>query len=154
MENHMRPPVTIDALMDEWHKDAPISQVDPQKSLIKIPELHSKYLSILTHHNMMVKKIQTNYNEQRRIKFEWYLGNLNNPEDLEHYKLEPMMKRIGRSEVPEYVNADAELNAILLKKVVHEEIVDFCKAVIKELTSRTWQIRTYIDYEKFLQADR
>lgn len=148
----MKLPVTIDVLMEEWPKDAHIDQIDPQKSMAKIPELHAKYLRILTHHNMIVKKIQASYNERRRIKFEYYNGDLNNPEDLAKHGLEPFPKKIIRSEIGQYLDADAELNSILLKKVVHEEIVDFCKAVLKELNQRTWQLKSYMDWERFMRG--
>ena len=148
----MKPPVTIEALMEEWSKDAPIDQIDPQKAMAKIPELHAKYLRILTHHNMVVKKIQSTYNERRRVKFEWYNGDLNNKEDLEHYGLEPFVKKIMKSEISNYIDSDQELNNILLKKVVHEEITDFCKAVLKELNNRTWQLKEYMAWERFIRG--
>jgi hypothetical protein len=47
------------------------------------------------------------------------------------------------------LDSDKELNAILLKKVLHEEIVDFCKSVLKELNNRTFQVRSIIEWEKY-----
>jgi hypothetical protein len=148
----MKPPVTIDALMEEWSKDSSIDQIDPQKSMAKIPELHSKYLRALTHHSMVAKKIQASYNERRRIKWEYYSGDLNNPDDLAKYELEPFTKKVMKSDIGQYLDSDTELNSILLKKVVHEEIVDFCKAVLKELNQRTWQIKSYMDWERFIRG--
>lgn len=145
----MKPPVNIDALMEEWSKDAPIDETEPSRELAKIPSLHAKYLRIMTHHNMIVKKLMGDYNARRRIKWEYYSGDLNNPEDLETYNLEPMTKKVLRADIPIYLDSDPELNNILLKKVVHEEIVDFCKSVLKELNNRTFQIRSFIDWEKF-----
>lgn len=148
----MKPPVTIDALMEEWTKDAGIDQIDPQKSMAKIPELHAKYLRILTYHNMVAKKTQASYNERRRLKFEYYNGDLNNPEDIAKYGFEPFAKKVIKSEIGQYLDSDTELNTILLKKVVHEEIVDFCKAVLKELNNRTWQLKEYMSWERFIRG--
>lgn len=146
----MKPPVNIDALMEEWSKDAPIDETEPSRELAKVPNLHSKYLRIMTHHNLVVKKLMYEYHKMRKIKWEYYNGDLNNPEDLEHYGLDPNPKKILRADIPTYLDSDKELNDILLKKVIHEEIVEFCKTVLKEINNRTWQLRTIADWERFV----
>jgi hypothetical protein len=148
----MRPPVDIEALMEEWIKDAPINETDPQKSLAEVPSLHSKYLRIMTHHNLVAKKLQFTYNERRNLKWDWYKGDLNNPEDLAKYNLPPQEKTVIRQDIPKLLDADNELNNMLLKKILHEEIAEFCKAVLKELNNRTFQLKSYIDYERFIRA--
>ena len=146
----MKPPVNVDALMEEWIKDASWDETEPQKALAKIPNLHAKYLRIMTHHNLLVKKISSDYAMRRRIRLEWYKGDLNNPEDLAEHNLTPMERKIYKPDIQTYLDSDTELNNILLKKVMHEEIVDFCKAVLKELNNRTFQLKSYIDYERYI----
>jgi hypothetical protein len=145
----MKPPVNIDALMEEWSNDAVIDETEPGRELIKISSLHAKYLRILSHHNMVCKKIISDYNKLRKLKWDWYSGHLNNPEDLDIHKLEPMTLKILRTDIPMWIDSDKDLNNILLKKVLHEEIVSCCQAIIKELNSRTWQLKSFIDWEKF-----
>lgn len=145
----MKPPVNIDALMEEWSKDSQIDQTEPGRELIKTSSLHSKYLRILTHHNLICKKLTGDYQRLKKLKWEYYSGDLNNPEDLEQYNLQPMVKKVLRQDIPMYIDSDTELNNILLKKTVHEEIVDFCGSVLKELNNRTWQLKSFIDWEKF-----
>ena len=146
----MKPPVSIESLMDEWSKDCVMDELEPGKELIRIPNLHAKYLRILTHHNLIVKKVLSDYNRLKRIKWEYYSGDLNNPEDLEKYGLEPMLKKVLRADLQHYLDSDTELNNLLLKKVIHEEIVEFCKNVLKELNNRTWQLKSFMDWEKFV----
>ena len=104
----------------------------------------------MTHHNLLVKKISAEYNTRRKIKWEYFSGDLNNPEDLAKYGLEPMLKKVLRADLQHYLDSDIELNNILLKKVMHEEIVDFCKSVLKELNNRTFQIKSYMEWERFI----
>lgn len=146
----MKPPVNIDMLMEEWIKDAAYDETEPQRAIANIPKLHAKYLRIMTHHNLLVKKISTEYNTRRKIKWEYFSGDLNNPEDLAKYDLEPMLKKVLRVDLQHYLDSDIELNNILLKKVIHEEIVEFCRNVLKELNNRTWQLKSYMDWEKFV----
>jgi hypothetical protein len=145
----MKPPVSIDALMEEWSKDSAVDETEPGRETGKIPSLHAKYLRILTHHNLICKKLTTDYNRLKRIKFEYYSGDLNNPEDLEHYGFEPMNKKLLKTSVPTYVDSDDDLNNILMKKMVHQEIVDFCTSVMKELNNRTFQLGNIIKWEQF-----
>lgn len=148
----MKAPVNLEALMDEWQKDAVMDETEPAKELVRIPVLHSKYLRIMTHHNMVSKKLYSDYNNRRRIKWEYYSGDLNNPEDLERYNLPPMEKKILRSDISTYLDSDEELNTILLKKAVHDEIVEFCKSVLKEISNRTWQLKSTVDYARFISG--
>jgi len=146
----MKPPVNIELLMEEWVKDAGYDETEPQKAVANIPKLHAKYLRIMTHHNLISKKLTSEYNSRRKIKYDYYSGDLNNPEDLEKYGLEPMMKKVLRSDIGMWLDSDPDLNNILLKKLMHEEIVEFCKNVLKECNNRTWQLKSYMDWEKFV----
>ena len=145
----MKPPVNIDALMEEWSKDSKVDETEPGRELAKISSLHSKYLRILTHHNLVCKKLMSDYQKLKKIKWEYYSGDLNNPEDLAQYKLQPIMKKILRQDIPTYLDSDTELNEILIKKMIHQETVDFCGSVLKELNNRTFQLNGLIKWEMF-----
>lgn len=145
----MKAPVKIDDLMNEWSKDCVIDETEPSRETAKIPNLHSKYLRILTYHRLVIRKLQSEYNDMRSLKWSYYSGDLNNPEDLEKYNLEPWTKKVLRQDISIYLDADKELNNILLKKVLHEEIVDFCISVLKEINNRTFQLGNIIKWETF-----
>ena len=145
----MKPPVNLDDLMEMWSKDSQIDETEPGRELVKIPTLHSKYLRIMTHHNLICKKLQNDYVKRKRVMWEYYNGDLNNPEDLETNNLPPFVKKVLRQDIPIYLDSDSELNTILMKKTLHQEIVDYCGLVLKELNNRTWQLRTFIEWEKF-----
>jgi len=148
----MQCPVTIENLMAEWMNDAKVDESEPGRALLEIPKLHSKYMNVMSHHNLRSKKLQTEYATRKRIKWEYYSGELNNPDDLRTHNLEPLMKKILRSDISTYLDSDSELISILLKKAVQDEIVEFCKAIIKELNSRTYQLRSFIEWEKFVSG--
>jgi hypothetical protein len=148
----MKPPVNIDDLMEMWSQDAKMDETEPGRELMRIPNLHAKYIRIYTHHNLIAKKLHNDYLKMKRVKFEYYNGDLNNPEDLETYKLEPWSKKLLRQDIPSYIESDNDLNTLLLKKVVHQEIVDFCDRVLKELNSRTFQLRSFIDWERYTRG--
>ena len=145
----MKTPVNIDDLMEEWSKDSKVDETEPGRELAKISSLHAKYLRVLTHHNLVCKKLQNDYLKMKRVKWEYYSGDLNNPEDLELYNLQPIMKKILRQDIPIYLDSDSELNNLLMKKSLHQEIVDYCGSVLKELNNRTFQMNNLIKWEMF-----
>lgn len=144
----MKAPVKLDVLMEQWSSDCIIDSTEPGLELIRISSLHAKYLNILSYHRMLVKKLESEYSKLKLVKFQYYSGDLNNPEDLEKYGWEPM-QRIVKQNIQTYLDADSDLTNILLKKIMHEEIVDFCTSIIKELNNRVFSLRSFIDWQKF-----
>lgn len=145
----MKPPVNIDHLMEEWAKDSVIDETEPGRETAKTSSLHAKYLRILSHHNLVVTKLQSDYNKMRKIRWEYYNGDLNNPEDLAQYGFEPMTKKVLRADINMYLDSDTELNNILLKKMIHQEIVDCCERILKEINNRTFSLGNLIKWEMF-----
>jgi hypothetical protein len=145
----MNPPISLDQLNEMWSIDAGIDQTEPGKELARIPSLHSKYLRILSHHNLVVNKLTQDYNKMKKIKTEYYGGDLNNPDDLKLYGWEPMIKKIIRPDIPLYLDADQDLITLLIKRVMNQEIVNTTTSILRELNSRTYQLRSFIDYLKF-----
>ena len=41
-----------------------------------------------------------------------------------------------------------ELNKLLLKRIAHGEIVEYCEDVLKSLNSRTWDLGNVIKYRQ------
>ena len=146
----MKPPVTLDILTDMWSKDSQVDLTEPSRELAKIPSLHSKYLQILSHHNLIIKKLTTDYNKQKSILFQYFSGDLNDPEELEKYGFnEPMRKKILRQDIPIHLDGDQQLINLLLKKAIHQEIVDSCEKILKEINNRTFQLNNIIKWEIF-----
>lgn len=141
--------VTVDTLMQIWSEDSKIDETEPSKELAKVSSLHAKYLRFRSHHNLIVKKLLTEYNSRKKIMWEYYSGDLNNPEDLTKYNLEPLRRKILRQDIPIYLDTDEELTKILIKKIIHQEIVDLCESILKELNNRTYQLGNIVKWETF-----
>ena len=50
------------------------------------------------------------------------------------------------------LRAGVDINKYIASKAMHDEIVDVCQAVLKELNSRTFQLRDFISWERFIQG--
>lgn len=146
-------PITVNDLASMWSKDSEIDALEPGKESIRISKLHSKYLQIMTEHNMIVKKLEKEYAKLKCLKWEYYKGDLNNPDDLKEYGWQPWVKTVLRQDIPMYLDADKDLNNILLKRDTSKEIADACGAILKELHSRTFQLKAHITWEMFMAGN-
>jgi hypothetical protein len=148
----LKPPVSLDMLFGEWEKDAPVDDTNPHKDIATISVRKCKYQQVLAYHNMKVHLLEKEYKEKRSIKSAYYNGFLNNKEDLETYGYtEPFLVVVGtKDKMQVMLDTDKELNAILLKKISNQEVVDQCREIIKELNSKHFSIKAYMDWRKFI----
>lgn len=137
-------------VLEMWEKDSVIDRTEPGKELINIPKLHSKYLNILSHHRMLSKDAEFRYNKMKKLKWEYYTGKLDDVA-LKKYGWEPF-PYVLKSEVSTYLESDEDINKHLANKMVNDEVVDVCQSILKELNSRTFQLRDFIAWERFIQG--
>lgn len=141
--------VTLNDLMAMWKKDSDIDETEPGRELLKIPKLHAKYLEILIDHNLILENLDIEYNKLLKTKREYYAGDLNNTQDLAAHNLTPMMKKILRQDIPTYTDADEDLGNILARKSINKQIISACDRILKECHSRTFQLKSYVEWRKF-----
>lgn len=138
----------LEQVLNYWKNDAEIDQTEPGKALLEIPKLHNKYLSILTKHKIAVKKAHFDYLRMRKIKWEYYTGKMSR-EELEQYGWEPFQFTL-KADITTYLEADNDLIKLLEKKAYHDETVSVIESIMNELKQRTWQLRDFISWEKFI----
>lgn len=140
----------LDELLQMWTEDSEIDRTEPGKALLHIPKLHSKYLNILSRHRLLSKESEFKYNKMKRLKWEYYTGKLDS-DVLKKYGWEQFPYTL-KSDINTYLESDDDLNKCIAAKLMHDEIVDVCQSILKELNSRTYQLRSFIDFEKFING--
>jgi len=139
---------TLEQVLKMWESDAVIDQTEPSKELLNIPKYHSKYLGVLTKHKIASKKAHFDYLRMRKVKWEYFTGKMSEDE-LEQYGWEPFQFAL-KSDINTYLEADKDLIKLLEKKVYHEEVTSVVESIMAELKQRTWQLRDFISWEKFI----
>lgn len=140
----------IEELLEMWRKDAEIDRTEPGRELLNIPKLHSKYITIMSNHRLLARDAEFQLNRWKKLKWEYYTGKLDD-DDLKKYDWQPFPFTL-KSDITTYLEADEDINKYKAKKVVHDEIVDICTSIIKELNSRTFQLRDFITWERFVNG--
>jgi hypothetical protein len=140
----------LEQVLKYWETDSVMDQTEPSKELLRIPVLHSKYLNILTKHKIASKKAHFDYLRMRKVKWEYFTGKMSK-EELDQYGWEPFQFAL-KSDITTYLEADGDLIKLLEKKVYHEEVISVIESVMAELKQRTWQLRDFISWEKFVNG--
>ena len=144
----MKPPVTIDLLMEEWSNDKVIDSTSMEKELLKISHLHGKYLNIMSYHRHFLRKLEIDYKNFRGLREDYYHGRLSKEELDEHGWEQYQIDLKSNPAVARKLDTDPELNKMILKKVAHEEIVSYCENVLKSLHNRTWDLGNFVKYQQ------
>lgn len=140
--------MNISELFDAWEQDSVFERDLITEESIKVPQLHSKWMKMLSTERMRLKSVQFQYKEMYRIKHEYYRGDLD-IEDIQTYGWEPMHLKILRSDLQMYLDADPQLGEMQQKVDIAQEKIKFIEGVIQQINTRGFQIKNVIDWEKF-----
>jgi hypothetical protein len=140
----------IEQILDQWDEDAKWDPSDPGIAMARIPIIHAKYLRYLREHKAHIRIFEQKLIRERRIKTDYYSGRLDQ-EQLQKYGLSPF-KFVIKQEVRDYVESDEAILTLNMKKANHEQIVELCESVMKELNNRTWQISGFMKWQQFCQG--
>jgi hypothetical protein len=143
-------PTDIFKIIEMWEKDSVIDSTDPSKELIRIPILHSKYVREYSLHSLAAKQYAIEFSKMKKIKWEYYQGRLDESE-LKKYGWEPFRFML-KSDMSTYLESDEDLTKINSKKLLHDQAVEALSMIIKELNARTYQLRAFIDFERFVHG--
>jgi len=139
---------TLDHILTMWEKDAVVDRLEPGKELTNIPILQSKYLREISEHRMSGRKVYFDIQKWRKIKWDYYTGKMPK-EDLDKYGWEPFRYTL-KSDVNTYLEADPDLVKLYEKKAYHDECEKVLDSILGELKQRTWQLKEYCAWERFI----
>lgn len=138
----------IEEIYDLWEKDSIIDRTELAEESLKIPQLHHKYFKLFSHERLLQKKLENELKEMIKIKHEYYQGVLDE-EELTNRGWEPQQLKILRADLPLYMDADSDIQAIKTKIQIQQEKIDLIESIIKNLQNRGFQIKSAIEWIKF-----
>jgi hypothetical protein len=141
----------LENILEEWTKDCNIDEARLSSEIVGIPKLHAKYIRHLNDHKLASIKAKIDYDKLKNLLTEYYNGNLDK-ETLDELGWEQFDLKLMKSGVERYINSDERLNKLLYKKSYHDQVASTCEQILNELKNRTWQLKTVVDYNKFLSG--
>ena len=141
--------MNIENMMEIWSEDVKMDNLDLDTESLKIPNLHAKWLNILTKERQKLRRLTIKKQQLSKTLAEYYRGELNNPEDLAIIKREPYLKTVLKAEINTYVDTDSDMIELNLRVSYQQEIVDVVEEIMKAINGRQWNIRNAIEWRKF-----
>lgn len=141
---------SFDEITDEWAKDSIIDETDVSPQLLNTGKMQSKYVKYMAENSLLSKKKLIEYNNLRSVKWDYYNGTMSK-EELDERGWKPYLYAVKmKDSIERCLDKDPDLNKLLMNKAVYDEAVTACMSILKELNNRTWALRTWVDYQKYL----
>jgi hypothetical protein len=139
----------LSEIQSEWNDDSKIDELNLGREAIRVATLHSKYLSMLSNAKLQLRKAESDYNNMRRVKYKYYRGELSRDE-LEKLGLEQYLgNKPLKNEMDEFMICDEDLNLLTDKIEYFKTVLYTLEQILRSLNSRTWDIKSAIEWQKF-----
>ena len=136
-------------IQTEWKNDSKINQLEPGDEAVRTATLHAKYLTVLSNVKLQLRKAESDYNNMRRLKYRYYRGELTQSE-LDKINLPQYMgNKPLKNEMEEFLSCDEDLNMLTDKIEYYKTVVYTLEQILRSINSRTWDIKSAIEWNKF-----
>lgn len=147
----------FETIKEEWKEDSLVDfqfknkqyTEDLGKLALEIPYQHNKYLNYYTDLNQVKTSLEFEYRRVVKEKREYYSGEA----DAKVYAEKPFGNSIKTAEkMKTYLESDEDIINIEAKIKYVEQALYFLDSVMKMISNRGFQIKSAIDWEKFING--
>jgi hypothetical protein len=143
--------MNLDQILTEWETDSRIDPLSLDESSRVTPELHAKYLGLLSRAKLKMKQKQFEQKNLMKNKWLWYNGKMSqeevnafgwNPDPFDGLK-------IMKGDMEHYVEADPELQESEAKIEYLKTMIDTLKEIVENLKWRHQTVGNMIRWKQF-----
>jgi hypothetical protein len=141
----------IQTIKQMTEQDMKIDDLNLDLESLRTPQIHNKYLNILHDESLTLHKQMIDLKEMRRLKWEYYLGKLDQ-ETLQERGWQPFGLKILRTDIDIYLDSDKDI--LRLEARVHylKEKVKYLESILQSIGRRGWDIKSAIEWKKFMSG--
>lgn len=143
--------MNLEQILEEWKTDARIDSLSLDEASRVTPELHAKYLGLLSRAKLKMKQKQFEQKNLMKDKWLWYNGKMSqeevnalgwNPDPFDGLK-------IMKGDMEHYVEADPELQESEAKIEYLKTMIDTLKEIVENLKWRHQTVGNMIRWKQF-----
>jgi hypothetical protein len=139
----------LSEVQEMWTSDSKIDELNLGRESTKTPELHAKYLNILSNTKLQLRKAEADYYRLRRDKAKYFRGEMTHDElqdkGWDQYQgLKPL-----KHDMEDRINCDEDIIRAMDKVEYVKALLYQLEQIIRSLNSRTWDIKNAIEWTKF-----
>lgn len=141
--------ITLKELQDAWAADCKIDELSLGKESTRTPELHSKYLNHMSDVRLHLRRSQAALHKLRKVKTQYFRGELSKDE-LDQLGWDQWLgPKPLKQDMNDMLDADDDVIEQTNKVEYIATVADFLERVLRNLNSRTWDIKNSIEWTKF-----
>lgn len=135
-----------------WAEDNAIDKENLDKEALKIPNLFSKYLDILSLKKFQLETIDSEIRKTKRLRYLYYRGALDQRE-LEERNWEPWQLSLSKNtDIQNCIDGDEIIETLVRKRAYLKMQVEYLENITKMISNRSFQIRDAISWTKFVNG--
>ena len=143
--------MNLENLKELITKDSQIDSTELGIESLKIPQIHSKYLTILSDVKLLLTKQNNDLAILKLRKWKIYTGKASK-EELESWNEEPCDFTLLKSDVEQFIEADPKVIELKSKVAVTEVKLRIVEDFLKSLNNRNFMIKSAIDWQKMMNG--
>jgi len=136
-------------LHQSWEEDSRIDETNLGRESTRVPLLHSKYLSYLGRVKLLQRKAESDYFNVRRLKYRYYRGEMSQAELDEAGWEQFQGNKPLKNEMDEFLQCDKDLIELQDKVEYFRTVIFTLEQILRSINSRTWDIKTAVEWTKF-----
>jgi|TARA_R110002074_G_scaffold373612_3_gene549743 hypothetical protein len=142
----------LDDIRNMANRDLVMDETELNVESMKTPQLHNKYLILLSDEKLILGKIESDVNILKRDKWLYYTGKMSK-EELDKRGWEPFDLTVLKTDIDRFMLSDDDIIHITNKILLQKEKVNYLESVVKIINNRQWFIRSTIDWLKFTNGN-
>jgi hypothetical protein len=140
--------MNLEEIQELVDKDLKINDSELDLESIKTPQIHNKYMKLLTKFKLMLSRNESEFHIIKKQKWEYYTGKA----DPSVYAENPFNLKILRQDVDKYIDSDEDIIKLKQKSDYLNTVVDFLDRTVRQISNRTFTIKNAIDWKKFISG--
>ena len=138
--------MNLEQIQEMWERDSKIDPDNLHDESLKIPQLHSKYYTLYNTITLLREKARESYAKVKLERYNYYTGKAT----AEVYAEEPFPYKVREKDaIQRHLEADDKMNKIDMKIKYYDVMLKFLEEIIRIVSSRTYQIKNAIEWNKF-----
>lgn len=142
----------LSELQEAWSEDCKISETELGREAIRVPSLHSKYLTYLSNVKLKLRKAESEYYTMRRLKYRYYRGEMTR-EELESMEwVQFQGNKPLKNEMDEFLLCDQDLIEATDRIEYLKTVLFTLEQILRSINSRTWDVKSAIEWNKLVNG--
>lgn len=141
----------LEDILSEWDKDSQLDRTKLDSVALEVPKMHAKYIRILSHERLLLRKYESDYKELKLEKLEFYVDGPTQ-EQMDKGWVIPAKGRILKSDAGPYIDADRDIINMSLKIGMQKEKIDVLNSIVDTVSRIGFQVKNAIDFMRFMNG--